>query len=400
MILNILIIHEIDWINKVVFEPHHFAELFSKKGHNVFVMDCPDVYDKKIFSGLKTNTDYNYSRIYDDASITLIHPPSILIKGLNRISHFFTVKKIIKRIIIQNKIDIILLYGAITNGIQTIQVAQELKIPVVYRLLDISHGLVTVPLMKNLAKKYEHDVLSNSNHILATTPDLSRYAIEMGAKKESVESFHLGINMHDFKPLKKDTAFAESLGICNNDHVIVFVGTIYPFSGLIELVFDFEKIEEQNPNIKLLIVGGGPSYDKLQKLVIKKKLESKVILTNFKPQKEIPKYISLANLCINPFQINYVTNRILPTKILEYFACEKPVISTPLAGTKELLPDESFGILYSTSKDFIKIMSNLLSDENRLKQLGKQAYQYVQKNHNWDVLSDQLLEKFELLVKK
>ena len=52
MILNILIIHEIDWINKVVFEPHHFAELFSKKGHNVFVMDCPDVYDKKIFSGL------------------------------------------------------------------------------------------------------------------------------------------------------------------------------------------------------------------------------------------------------------------------------------------------------------------------------------------------------------
>ena len=398
--MNILIIHEIDWINKVVFEPHHFAELFSKKGHNVFVMDCPDVYDKKIFSGLKTNTDYNYSRIYDDASITLIHPPSILIKGLNRISHFFTVKKIIKRIIIQNKIDIILLYGAITNGIQTIQVAQELKIPVVYRLLDISHGLVTVPLMKNLAKKYEHDVLSNSNHILATTPDLSRYAIEMGAKKESVESFHLGINMHDFKPLKKDTAFAESLGICNNDNVIVFVGTIYPFSGLIELVFDFEKIEEQNPNIKLLIVGGGPSYDKLQKLVIKKKLESKVILTNFKPQKEIPKYISLANLCINPFQINYVTNRILPTKILEYFACEKPVISTPLAGTKELLPDESFGILYSTSKDFIKIMSNLLSDENRLKQLGKQAYQYVQKNHNWDVLSDQLLEKFELLVKK
>ena len=165
-------------------------------------------------------------------------------------------------------------------------------------------------------------------------------------------------------------------------------------------MFDFEKIEEQNPNIKLLIVGGGPSYDKLQKLVIKKKLESKVILTNFKPQKEIPKYISLANLCINPFQINYVTNRILPTKILEYFACEKPVISTPLAGTKELLPDESFGILYSTSKDFIKIMSNLLSDENRLKQLGKQAYQYVQKNHNWDVLSDQLLEKFELLVKK
>ena len=230
--MNILIIHEIDWINKVVFEPHHFAELFSKKGHNVFVIDCPDTHNKKILSGLKTNIDYNYSRIYDDTSITLIHPPSILIKGLNRVSHFFTVKKIIKNVILQNKIDVILLYGAITNGIQTIQVAQELKIPVVYRLLDISHGLVRIPIIKDIAKKYERKVLSNSNHILATTPDLSRYAIEMGAKNEHVESFHLGINTEQFKPFEKDFSLATSLGITNNDDVVVFIGTIYPFSGL------------------------------------------------------------------------------------------------------------------------------------------------------------------------
>lgn len=396
--MNILIIHEIDWINKVIFEPHHLSELFSKSGHNVFVIDCPDTQNKNIRSGLKTKTISNYSRIYDDASITLIHPPSILIKGLNRISHFLSCKKIIKQTILENKIDIILLYGAITNGIQTIQIAKELKIPVVYRLLDISHGLVKIPIAKNLAKKYENKVLLNSIKVLATTPDLSRYAIEMGAKKESVESFHLGINTRDFKPLEKDMVFAKSLGISNVDNVIVFIGTIYPFAGLIELVSDFEKIEEQNPNTKLLIVGGGPSYNKLQKLVNKKKLESKIVLTNFKPQKEIPKYISLADICINPFQINYLTNRILPTKILEYFACGKPVLSTPLAGTKELLSDEKYGILYSSSEDFAKTLSTLLLNKDRLKQLGKQACEYAQKNHDWKILSDQLLGKFYTLL--
>ena len=397
--MNILIIHEIDWINKVVFEPHHFAELFSKKGHNVFVIDCPDAYDKKIFSGLKTNTDYNYSRIYDDASITLIHPSSILIKGLNRISHFFTVKKIIKKIIIQNRIDIILLYGAITNGIQTIQVAQELKIPVVYRLLDISHALVKIPLVKNLAKKYEQKVLSNSNHVLATTPDLSRYAIEMGAKNECVESFHLGINTIDFKPIPKDIHLAESLGISSTDDVVVFVGTIYPFSGLLELVINFKKLKKNNSNIKIVIVGGGPSYDKLQKFVIKNNLESEIILTNFKPQKELPKYISLADICINPFEINYITDRILPTKILEYFACGKPVLSTPLSGTKELLPDEKFGILYSTSENFLKILLELLLKKEKLKQLGIKASNYAEKNHDWKILSDQIIKKFDNLIK-
>ena len=93
MILNILIIHEIDWINKVVFEPHHLSELFSKKGHNVFVIDCPDTQNKNIIDGIRTNIISNYSRIYDDVSITLIRPSSILIKGLNRISHFLNCKK-------------------------------------------------------------------------------------------------------------------------------------------------------------------------------------------------------------------------------------------------------------------------------------------------------------------
>jgi glycosyltransferase involved in cell wall biosynthesis len=392
--MNILVIHEIDWTNKVIFEPHHLSELFSKSGHNVFVIDCPDSKNKIFISGFRSKTIHNYSRVYDDASITLIHPPSILIKGLTRISHFLTCKKTIKETILKNKIDIIFLYGSITNGIQTLQIAKELQIPVIFRLLDIAHGLVKIPILKNLAKKYESIVLSNSLKVLTTTPDMSRFATEMGAKKEFVEYFPLGINTDNFKPLEKDISFRDSLGISENDNVIVFVGTIYPFAGLMELVNNFNIIENETQNVKLIIVGGGPSYDKLEKLVISKKLESKIILTNFIPQKEIPKYISLADICINPFEINYVTNRILPTKIIEYFACGKPVLSTPLSGTKELLPDEKYGILYSDSQNFTKTLSTLLLDKNRLNQLGKQALDYAHKHHDWKILSEKLLNKF------
>ena len=146
--MNILVIHEIDWVNKVIVEPHHLSELFSKSGHNVFVIDCPDSENKTFTSGFKTKTIHNYSRVYDDASITLIHPPSILIKGLTRISHFLTCKKTIKETILKNKIDIIFLYGSITNGIQTLKIAKELQIPVIFRLLDVAHGFVKIPILK------------------------------------------------------------------------------------------------------------------------------------------------------------------------------------------------------------------------------------------------------------
>ena len=132
--MRILIIHEIDWKKKVIFEPHYLAEIFSLNGHDVFVIDCEEPNPKNFFKGLKTTIEQNYYRIYPNASITLIHPSSILLKGLNRITSFFSCKNIIKNIILEKKIDVILLYSTATSGIQTIHLSKQFKIPVIFRM--------------------------------------------------------------------------------------------------------------------------------------------------------------------------------------------------------------------------------------------------------------------------
>jgi glycosyltransferase involved in cell wall biosynthesis len=393
--MNILIIHEIDWFTKVIFEPHHLAELFSKQGHDVFVIDCKDANIHNFTKGIKTQITKNYHRVYDDASITIIRPPSIQIRGLNRITHFFSCKKIIKKTIVENNIDIILLYGSATNGLQSIQAAKELKIPIIYRLLDVSHGLVKIPIVRQLARYYEKTVIQKSLKILATTPDLTRYAIEMGANKDDVETFPLGINTTIFKPMKKDIELANTLGISKDDSVIVFVGTIYDFAGLDYIISNFDLLKNKIPPVKFLIIGGGPSFNKIKSMANNK---PEIILVGFKTQNDLPRYISLADICVNSFEVNYVTDRILPTKILEYLACGKPVLSTPLKGTKELLPTEEFGILYSNLEQFIETLSDLLNNKQRLEKLGLKGNTYVMGNHNWNILSSQLIDQFKQIV--
>lgn len=396
--MKILIIHEIDWIKKVVFEPHHFAELFSMKEHDVYVIDCREPDLRNLIEGFKTVIIPNYSRIYKGANITIIRPPSLLIKGLNRLTNFLTCSRVIKRIITEKNIDIILLYGVATNGIQTIKIAKEEKKPVVFRALDVAHGLVKIPLVRQLAKKCEKSIISNANEVLTTTNDLARYAIEMGADGNNVNYFPLGINLREFRPIIKDLELAQNLGVSLEDKVIVFIGTIYDFSGLDLLINEFEKLKNNVGKIKLLIVGGGTSFTKIQSLVKERKLEQDVILTGFKPQNQLPRYISLADICVNPFEINYVTERILPTKILEYLACGKPVLSTLLKGTKELLPTNEYGIVYSSSDKFVDTLSSLICDSKKLDSLGKKGYAYITANHDWDVLTEQLLGKFEKLI--
>jgi glycosyltransferase involved in cell wall biosynthesis len=390
--LNILIIHEIDWEEKVIFEPHHLAELFSIQGHEIFVIDCAQPNSKDLIKGMQTRILLNYSRVYDNANITLIRPASFLVKGVNRMIHYFSCKKVIQKTIQDRKIDKIFLYGSITNGIQTIKIAQEKKIPVIYRVLDISHELINILGIKQIAKKLESKVISNSNLVLTTTNDLSRYAIEMGAKKNNVEVFPLGVNFQDFKPMKKSLELQKELDIKENDKVIIFVGTLYTFAGLENIINNFSLFEK---NVKFIIIGGGPNFNRIKLNIKSKKLEESIILLGFIPQNIIAKYIALADICINPFEINSITNLILPTKILEYLACKKPVLSTPLEGTKKILLNDKYGIIYSNQNDFVKKLSNLLKDELRLEEISGNGYQYVIKNHDWKKLSNQLITKIE-----
>ena len=396
--MNILIIHEIDWLKKVIYEPHHLAELFSMKGHNVFVIDCREPDAKSLIGGFHTSTITNFNRVYKNASITLFRLPSLLIKGLNRATYFLACKKVIKKIVKENKIDIIWLYGLASNGIQSVKVAKEFNLPIIQRQLDVSHELVRVPLLKQLTKKCEKFVTSNVSKVLCSARPLIDYTIEMGAKEKNVEYFPLGFDPQTFKPMAKDQHLAHKLGISDNDKVILFVGTIYEFSGLENIIQNFETIKSKVKEIKFLIVGGGPNFEKIKSLVNKKKLKSDVILTNFKPQHEIPKFISLADVCINSFEINKITDRIIPIKILEYLACGKPVLSTPLKGTIDLLPKEDFGIIYSPYDSFVENLSELLTNTEKLEGLGNKGLDYVVKNHDWNILAESLLKKFENLV--
>ena len=81
-------------------------------------------------------------------------------------------------------------------------------------------------------------------------------------------------------------------------------------------------------------------------------------------------------------------------------ACQKPVLSTPLTGTKELLLSNNYGIIYSELTDFHQTIIDLLSDMVYLSKLAKEGYTYSHENHDWSVLSNVLISKFEKLITK
>lgn len=395
--MRILFVHEVDWVKKVVFEIHHLSEILSIQGHQVYAIDCRDHDPRYIAEAIRTKVIQNFRRVYETAAITLIRPASISLPLLSRISTKMNFSHILSGVIRTHNIDIIILYSAPTNGSETIRIAKKFGIPVIFRSIDVLHGLVDYPLIKRLVYRAEKKVYRNADRVLAVTTFMAEYAKNMGASEKNISVLPLGVNPETFFPQQKDLTLLNQLHLKTTDKVILFVGTLFHFTGLDKIITGLPDILKKLPDIKLVIVGGGPALKDLQELCIRNSLENHVTFTGFVSYSEVPKFINLSDLCINPFEINHVTDRIIPIKLVEYLSCGKPVVSTPLKGAVELLPDHISGVIYSDKSEFLRNMALILYDTDSSSELGRRGRDYVTSRYSWQSVAAKLVNEIAAL---
>jgi glycosyltransferase involved in cell wall biosynthesis len=359
--MNILVVHETEYIEKVIYEYQIIPEMLSTRGHNVYVIDFPTNWSKSQKNGIisKFISHTNISRAHKLTGVTLLRPTFIRIPVLSRASAFVSYFFLIDKAIREFRIDHIILFSAPTNGLQTILLAKKHNIPVLFRSLDVLHQIVPNKLLVFPTKLMERFVYTFADRISAITPNLVDYTIQHGAKPDNCSYLPTGADADMFFYQPKDEQLLKQLGLNNHDLILLFSGTLFHFSGLREIICNIPHNLSQMPNLKLLLVGGGEQYDELKQLVIELGLQNCVIQTGFVDYRDVPRYVNLADICINPFEINEITNIIFPSKIYQYLACEKPVLATKLKGMLDIFPLGHLdnGIYYfDTMDDFFDIV--------------------------------------------
>ena len=393
--MNILIIHEVDWLKKVTYEIHHLSELFSLQGHKVYAVDIPDPGILSFDKITRTNIE-DYNRVYEKSSVKILRTPVIPIKGLNRLSAYFTSYRFIKKILSDYQIDIAFVYSIVNNIKGTIRACKELDIPMIHRTFDVVHELMEEKYLSKLVYKIEKESYPKFNLVIANTPFMKTWSKEMGANNVIV--IPQGVDASIMKKLAKDKELQKNLKISNQDRVVMYLGSIHSISGLPFILNSIPKIIQTIPNFKLLIVGGGIYLENLKNISKKLKIEDKVIFVGYVPYADIPRYCSLAELCINPFEITDMTNKLSPAKIFDLLACGKSVLATPLEGMLYDFPKESNTVIYENLQFFPEKMIELL-ESNSLDNIGKLGMEYVVKNFTWDIVTKRMLNEFDNMIK-
>lgn len=199
-----------------------------------------------------------------------------------------------------------------------------------------------------------------------------------------------GIDHELFATHVDSQAVRRQYGIAEHDKVLFFMGWLYQFSGLKEVLVELAKLGREDLGVKLLIVGDGDAFEELQRMRTDLGLENRVTLAGKQPHEKMPEFIAASDVCLLPAYNNKIMCDIVPIKMYEYMAMGKPVISTRLPGIMKEFGSDN-GVLYvERPQDALgKAMEIIKAGTSEAH--GEKARQFVRDN-DWGTVVDQFEE--------
>lgn len=345
--LRILFLHEVNYLDKPIFEMHEFPELLATKGHHVGFSHFPEGWDSKTISrhGWKKKI---VGRSNPKARLFLYTPQIKLTNFLGRL--YFSVISIWEclRTLEDFKPDIVVSYSLPTSGWQMLLACRLRRIPFVFRAIDVSHKIRRTK-FSLLIRAAESFVYRFSSSVSANNAALKNYVLDHGGKRDSTMVHLPPLDLDNFRfSITPPTEIRQKLKIEPDGKIILYMGTFFYFSGLDEVLQHLANFKSEN--WVLVLIGGGEERINLEYLVHLLGLESRVKFTGYVDFESLSSYLKIADIAINPMKILPVSSLALPNKVLQYLASGVRVVSTRLLGLESLFSEPQVTFVDSPRK--------------------------------------------------
>lgn len=140
------------------------------------------------------------------------------------------------------------------------------------------------------------------------------------------------------------------------------------------------------PEVRFVMVGEGPALDRLER----DSIPGNMVFTGRLDRMAVFRQIAAMDICLAPFRVNALTDRVSPVKLFEYWAMGKPVLASPCR--ELILSAQQAPEALSFFNDPASLASAIVAFRNnktKYESASAQAFQAV-KEYDWAVLGQKI----------
>lgn len=232
----------------------------------------------------------------------------------------------------------------------------------------------------------ERFFLKRCDHIFCVSDSDKKLLVDnLKIRSEKISVAPNSVDIRKFMAREKQ-ASRDDLGL-KADHIIVFVGSLNykPNIEAIEIISEkiILNVREKYPDSKFIVVGEGNAIHRFDN----------IHYTGFVD--DVVPYICAADVTIAPL----ISGGGTKLKILEYMACEKPVVTTS-KGAEGINVSEGLNIVISDDwDDFSEKIIDLLDNYEFQTFLGKNARKLIEDQYTWEKTAEIYLDVYKKLIK-
>jgi PEP-CTERM/exosortase A-associated glycosyltransferase len=269
-----------------------------------------------------------------------------------------------------------------------IRASRRHRLPVVYEIRafwEDARASTKPDLRYHATRRLETFVMQRADAVAVICEGLARDVVARGIPTEKVTIIPNAVDRNAFSGRgHPDPDLAKKLGLAGRT-VLGFFGSFYFYEGLHLLLRAVPELRRRDPEIAVLLAGGGPEETNLRKLASDLGLDSSVIFAGRVPHSEIQRYYDLADLLVFPRLSMRLTELVTPLKPLEAMAQERIVVASDVGGHRELVCDRETGYLFPSGEPD-QVAAGIfaaLDDRASWPRVQARALQYVETERSW-----------------
>ena len=282
------------------------------------------------------------------------------------------------------------------------------QIPFVFEVRDLWPESLTAvgvgdenSLLHHTLAKVAKFLYQRSDRIVVVTPAFKEHLVRLWrVPPEKLAVVENGVETGVFAPAlaAANAALRRELG-AEGKFLVCYIGTMGMAHGLETLLDAAGQLQRQESNAQFLLVGEGAEKERIKALAQSLGLAN-VCFLDQQPREKIPAFISASDACLVLLKKTDVFKTVIPTKMLEFMSCARPVILGVDGQARQIVEAAGAGLVIEPENAgaLVQAIIQLAANRELGAALGQKGREYILQHFSRGKTAEKYIDVLQTLM--